>query len=431
MPSEVAPKWLAEAELTYRIPADVDFKQFLKEKGLEKPDFAIAVGGVGAKDITEKCHEIGCKVLPYMTYSNRYLREDEEDQGWNFRLAEHPELAIYNEKSVRERSLFADSVDPRRTEICPNTHEMVQAAEREVEAVMESGADGLFLDHGFGPTKCYGEALGVHRHIYHEEDIAGLPESYLRYSPGDPDAPNDDPLGTYAYAMLLRHLQKNVLDKHGNENVLMLNTTYWPFYYSSAPLKKFVMYAPRRPRIVPGVLWDASHCAMVESHVVVPEELIRPDSSERRPMRWGNFNLWHRIDKTPKKYRDVGKRTICLPYFGDAKAGEFREDAFYCYALGKLHDMIWMSGPDGPGGEFCKFRMGKPLEDDYRFQDGILYRLFENGAVAVNPDAIERETGLEVPVEKATDLFTGEQVSCRNKVLDATVPPEGGRVYLW
>ena len=297
---------------------------------------------------------------------------------------------------------------------------------------MKGGCDGLFLDHGFGPTKCLGEALGVHRHIYHEEDIAGFPESHLRYSPGDPDAPNDDALGTYAYGMLLQHLQENVLDRCGDENVMMLNTTYWPFYYSTYPLKKFVMYAPGSPRIIPGVLWDSGHCGMVESHVVVMEELIRADSEEKTPQRWGSFNLWHRIDKTPRKYRRLGKRTTCLPYFGSARAGEFREDAFYCYALSRLHDMIWMSGPDGPGGEFCKFKLGKPLEEDYEFREGLYYRVFEKGAVAVNPDLMERKTGLGVPADRrVTDLFSGKEVSCRSKTLDVTVPPEGGRVYLW
>jgi hypothetical protein len=81
--------------------------------------------------------------------------------------------------------------------------------------------------------------------------------------------------------------------------------------------------------------------------------------------------------------------------------------------------------------EFCRFKMGRPLEDEYGFQDGIYYRVFERGAVAVNPDVIERKTGLTIPSDKATNLFSGEQISCRNKVLDATVPPEGGRIYLW
>jgi hypothetical protein len=429
MPSDVAPKWLDEAELSYGISGETDFKEFLKEKKVEKPDVVID-GGEGHKELVERYHEIGCKVLPYITFSNRFLKEDDEDKGWNFRLAEHPELAVYDEKSVRERCLFADTVDPRRTEICVNTREMVQWAEREVEEYMRTGCDGLFLDHAFAPSKCYGEAFGVHEHIYHQEDIAGFPEGYLRASPGDPDAPNDDPLGMFAYSMLLRHLQEKILDRCGGENVLMLNTTYWPFYYSALPLKKFVMYAPKSPRIVPGVLWESGHCAMVESHVVVPDKFICADSNEGKPMLWGNFNLWHRIDKTPKKYRRVGKRTVCLPYMG-GEPGEFREEAFYCYALGKMHDMIWMSGPGGPGGEFSKFRMGRALEEDYGFRGGIYFRVFEKGAVAVNPDVIERSTGIEVPTAKAKDLFRGEQIACAKKVLDITVPAEGGRVYLW
>jgi hypothetical protein len=125
MPSDIAPKWLDEAELSFRLPNDADFKQFLKQNGLEKPDVVIAAGGPGGAETVAKYHEVGCKCLPYITFSNRYFRDDEEDKGWNFRLGAHPELAVYNEKSVRERCLFADSVDPRRTEICPNTEGMV------------------------------------------------------------------------------------------------------------------------------------------------------------------------------------------------------------------------------------------------------------------------------------------------------------------
>jgi hypothetical protein len=433
MPSECAPKWVAEAELDYNLPRDVDFKQCLKEKGLVAPDFATHVGGrKGNGKITERYHEVGAKVLPYVTYSNRfYIPEKEFDEDtWKFRALTRPELFIYNEKSTRERSLFADQKDHRRTEICPNTHEMVEVAEQEVEELMRMGYDGFFVDHGFGPTKCHGEALGIHRHIYHEEDIGGFPESYLRYSPGAVDAPNDDPLGAYAYGMLLRRVQKT-MDRHGSENILILNTTYWPFYYSPEPFKKFVMYAPKNPRIIPGVIWESGHCMMVESHVCVPEWLIRPDSKEKTAMRWGNFALWHRLDETPKQHRDVGKRIVCLPGFGGSKLGDLREDAFYCYALGKTHNMIWNAHLGDPTEEFCRFKMGKPLEDECSFQDGIYYRVFEKGAVAVNPDTMERKTGLQVGVEKATDLFRGEPISCRSKVLDVTIPPEGGRIYLW
>jgi len=431
MPSEVAPKWMAEAELIYTLPEDVNFKDRIKELGVEPPDIATHVGGAGKKEITDRYHQIGAKVLPYISYSNRYFDEAQEDLGWNFRLGANPELAIYNEKSVRERCLFADQKDGRRTEICPNTHEMVQWAEKEVTAYMESGCDGLFLDHAFGPTKCYGEDLGVHRHIYHEEDIAFFPEAYLRGAPGDPDAPNDDPLGTFAYARLLQHVQKHVLDKFGPENCLILNTTYWPFYYSSAPLRKCVMYAPKTPKIVPGILWEAGHSGMVESAVVVSERGISPLSNDRKPIRWGSFELWHRISKVPKKYRDVGKRQVCLPYAAPGDQDDYRDDYFYVYAIGKLHDLIWMLGPTGPGSEFCKFKMGRPLEDEYGFQDGIYYRTFQGGAVAVNPDLVERKTGLEVPVQKVTDLFRRQEVSCGKKILDVTIPAESGRVYRW
>jgi len=428
VPSDVAPEWVTNAELSYPLPADSDFRQVLKERRLVPPDVVLA-GGPGQQALHDRYHQIGCKVLPYITFSNRYLDPDQKSDWPRFRLADRPELCVYNIKSVRERSLFADSVDARRMEICSNTEELCAAMLDEVGHYMDAGADGLFLDHAFGPEKCYGEEFGIHPHLYHEKDLASYAEGQLRFAPGL-SAPNDNALGNFAYAMLLKRAQR-LMDTCGPDKAMMLNTTYWPFRYSRHPLRKFVMYAPKSPRLVPDVIWESGHICMVESHVVVHKDLISADSDEHTPARWGNFDLWFRLDHTPERYRKVGKRQVALPYFGNARLGQFREDAFYCFAIAKLHNMMWMASLDSPGEEFLTFRLGKPLSDECLCADGLYCRTYERGAVAAN--STDREGRLAMPVvgTRITDLFAGSRLTAHGGDLEVDLPPESGRVYLY
>jgi hypothetical protein len=428
VPSDEAPQWVRDAELSYPLPADRDFAEVIKERGLVPPDVVLD-GGPTAQALHDRYHEIGTKVLPYITFSNRYLDPDQKDDWPRFRLADRPELCVYNIKSVRERSLFADSVDPRRMEVCSNTEDFCEAMMEEVRHYLEAGADGLFLDHAFGPEKCYGEEFGIHPHLYHDQDLAPYTEQQLRFAPGAA-APNDNALGNFAYAMLLQRAQR-LMDTYGPDKAMMLNTTYWPFRYSAQPIRKFVMYAPTHPRLVPDIIWQSGHICMVESHAVVHKYLIAADSDEEIPARWGNFDLWSRLDQTPERYHKAGKRQVALPYFAKARLGEFREDAFYSYATAKLHDMIWMTQLGGPGEEFLKFRLGKPLSDRCMCTDGLYLRAYERGVVAVNSNPKAHRLAIPVPGRRAKDLFEGRDLPVHARDLDVTVPPESGRVYLY
>ncbi len=417
MPLDRTPDWFRNAEFMYKIPGD-DPAAYVDDRGLIPPD-VVRGPGVGSEKLIEKYHEMGTRVISYITFSNRYLNP-EQPKDWRFRLADAPEFCIYDEKSVREKSLFADSVDPRRLDICQNTEGLVEEMLREVRLYMEAGLDGIFVDHGFGVTKCYGEELGVHEHIYHEENIAGLKEEYLRFTPGRP-GPCDDPLGNYAYAMLLRKAM-GAMDEYGEDKVIVINSTFWPFYYSAQPVKKFVMYMPKQLRIVPGIFWDSCHACMVESHVTVPRRYISKDDNDDVTVRWGEWDQWVKLGQMPEVYEARGKRQLALGYYGK---DDPKEDAFFSFATAKLSNLIWDVGGE-PGLRFCSFRLGAPLEES-ETEGSVHYRRYEGGLVAVNPSDVR--CSASVKTGNLLDRFSGEVLAASGGSVRVELGPGTGRVY--
>ncbi len=419
MPVDKVPEWFRNAELAYPLSGD-DFRRYLKENDLVPPTL-LRGPGVGREKEIERYHDLGVKVISYITFSNRYLNP-EQPKDWRFRLADAPELCIYDEKSTRERSLFADSVDPRRLDICQNTEALAEEMLREVRVYMESGLDGIFVDHGCGVTKCYGEELGVHDHIYHSDDIKALPESYLRFTPGLP-GPCDDALGNYAYAMLLRRAQ-DVMDEYGKDKIIAINSTFWPFYYSARPIKKFVMYMPKHLRIVPDIFWENCHSCMVESHITVPRRFISADHDDDVTVRWGRWDDWLRLDQIPDEFEKQGKRQLALSYYGK---DDPKEDSFFSFATAKLSNLIWDYGGE-PALRFCKFTLGAPTDSRMHSENGIFIRRFERGFVAVNPS--NKPASTAIASGKVTDVFSGTtRVPVRGR-LKIGLKPETGRVYL-
>ncbi len=418
MPVDRTPDWFEHAELIYRLQGD-DFSKYIEENSLVPPALVRGPGPDKEQEI-KRYHDIGTKVISYITFSNRYLNPD-QPKDWRFRLADAPELCIYDEKSVRERSLFADSVDPRRLDICQNTEELVQEMLREVRC-MEAGLDGIFVDHGCGVTKCYGEELGVHEHIYHDEDIEGVPEGYLRFTPGLP-GPCDDALSNYSYAMLLKRAM-DVMDEYGKDKIIAINSTFWPFYYSARPIKKYVMYMPKNLRIVPGIFWENCHACMVESHITVPRRFISAEDDDDVTVRWGRWEDWLRLAEIPEKYAKQGKRQLALSYYGKDDPKEY---AFFSFATAKLSNLIWDVGGES-GMRFCKFRLGEPMDAAMQVDGSAYYRRYERGFVVVNPSDLPTSTSVES--SKVIDYFTGDALPASKDHVSVSLAPKSGRVYL-
>ena len=421
MPTDRAPEWFADAERIYRIPQEVKEPGDFNRIGLVPPDL-IRGPSIDNTDELERIRRVcDARIISYITFSNRYL-DTEQRHDWRFRLADAPELCIYDEKSVRERSLFADQKDPRRLDICQNTEELVQEMLREVRLYMEAGLDGIFVDHGCGVTRCYGEELGVHEHIYHQDDIEDLPEEYLRFTPGK-EGPCDDPLGNYAYAKLLGRAME-VMDEYGNDKIIVINSTFWPFYYSARPIRKFVMYMIRHPRTIPGIFWENCHAGMLESHITVPRRYISAENDDDITVRWGNWDQWLKLAEMPESWVERGKRQLALGYYG---GDDPVDDAFFSFATAKLSNLIWDVGGE-PGMRFCRFRLGSPVDPGMVVKEGMYIRRYEEGFVAVNPS--DRLISSSVEYDGVLDHYSGSRIGAVDGGVELEIPPRSGRVYL-
>lgn len=440
-PPHEVPRWLREAELIGPVPTDLlkgrqtgrKTKAKGREAGLLLPDLAWNSGG---RESIQRIQALGVRTVNYISFSIRPIpppvsRKRRDPAGEELRremmrssfLARRPELAIYDARGVRQRCIFADQNSPYRIEICPNTPGVVEALEKEVRRMLRSGADAIFIDHVFGVSACHGERLGIHEHVYHEADLRGIPEEDVRFAPGT-DAPNDDAVSNFAYAMLLKRM-RSVLAEFGTERVLIGNTTFWPFKYS-AKLKKYVLFPPTVHRRVPELFWRYLDCGMVESYILVPRSFVSSESNASVTVRWQTYSQWEREGSIPEKYRVLGRRLIALPYAGRRSD---REDLFFAYAAARLDDLIWMGSAPRGTGLFCKIRLGRPQGEKHR-TGGLLWCRFEHGLVALNPGASDIEQAVPVDWPAVVDYYAGKTVPVRNGYLLMNVPADAGRVFL-
>jgi len=436
------PEWLQRAEFVGSVPRSrLEGKPLTRREkeqgyqGLLLPDF---MWGAADRSTARALHKLGVRSVVYISFSIRVVppppprkkkgrrlpSESEREQiGRGSFLARRPELAIYDKRGVRQRCIFADQNSPYRIEICPNTRGVVEEPEKEVRRIMATGVDAVFIDHVFGVSKCHGEELGIHEHLYHEDDIHDLPEEHLRFAPGT-DAPNDDPLSNFAYAMLLRRMH-DVVAEYGDDKVLIGNTTFWPFKYS-AKLKKYVLFSPAVHRRVPELFWRYMDCGMVESYMFVPKRFVSAESNASTNVTWRTYPEWEREAEIPAHYRELGRRLIALPYFGTRAR---KEDAFFGYAAARLDNLIWMGGHGRSTRQFCTFRLGVPTSQKQR-RGPLRWRSFQHGVIALNPTDKPVEALLRAAWPTVTDLYSGRSGRVEGGRLAIKLPAKAGRVYL-
>ena len=441
VPPHAVTPWLRDAEFIGPVPPSIlEGKKGLSQKdkdagyeGVLLPDL---VWGAGDRASIRRLQKLGVRTINYISFSIRPIpppaprkhpnTASEEEHRAMIRasfLAKKPELAIYDSRGVRQRCIFADQNSPYRIEICPNTRGVVGALEEEVRRMMRSGVDAVFIDHVFGVSPCHGERIGVHEHLYHQEDLRGVPEEHLRFAPGT-DAPNDDPLSNFAYAMLLARMHK-VIREYGDEKVLIGNTTFWPFKYS-AKLKKYVLFSPVIHRRVPELFWRYLDCGMVESYLLVPRSFVSADSNDPVTVRWQTCSDWEREADIPERYRALGRRLVALPYAGQRSD---LEDLFFAFVAARLDNMIWMGSDPRATGQFCKLRLGLPVGEKQR-SGAILYRSFERGVLALNPTDRPAAASLPAAWPQVRDFLSGRPLPVERGRLPVKLPANAGRIFL-
>jgi hypothetical protein len=249
-----------------------------------------------------------------------------------------------------------------------------------LERLLKAGASGIFLDNVHINPQCFGPQFGAHKHMY---------DSQIE-----------------AFTMLLKRTRE-LIRSYDPEGALLINSA--------------------DPTALPKPYWEHIDCEMSESFICtwVSKE------------RWGDWhNRWSRLDERCSGPLKEGKQICCLSYLGDTPY-PLKDDAFFCYATARLMNLIWNAGRDILAGNeasvLYRIKTGQPVSKKRVAANGIYFRLFQHGMVAVNPT--NRDLGLQVehafPTPYLWDVYNGNDIEQKGGRVRIAIPKQSGRVYIW
>lgn len=296
-----------------------------------------------------RLHALGIRAFPYVTFYQGFAYRKYE----GIDLREHPDWIEVDENGNLKRSGFWESEDAKNTyTICPNTQGYQDAMVVWVEKLMQMGADGVFVDNLGSRAPCFGPQFGKHEHLYDDQN--------------------------HAFAMLLKRVREVIL-RYNPEGAILGNSA-WP---------------PGLPK----EYWKYLDAEMLESYICtwVSKE------------RWFDWHeRWNAVGKELQPFIQAGKQIQALSYVGFTPYG-VKEDSFFCYATARLAGFVWSGGSlqkGNPASILYQIRLGRPLTEELE-SNGIHYRVFEAGLVAVNPDrekAASFPVGPPIPTTRFYDL---------------------------
>lgn len=238
-------------------------------------------------------------------------------------------------------------------QLCPNAVGVREAALAAVKTLMDLGIDGVFIDCAGANKRCWGPELGFHKHVHPEMD------------------------GIQAWRSLLQGIYA-LVKSYGEDKVVILNAEWDP-----ASLR----YA------------DAS---MQESYILT--------SVSRR--RWYDWAKIQEIRKQMEPVVKAGKVVLALSYVGYTPNG-MDEDAFYAYACSRLFGYTWADWftlADARATLLYRLDLGAPRGEVLE-SNGVLYKLFQNGLVALNPNYDDRELHIKTGFMFVRELLTDRRFS--------------------
>jgi hypothetical protein len=319
---EPAPQWLRESE-SYAIGYDPGAWDALAQSKVK----FITHCPVN-REFFARCHGLGIRCFPYVTFYQGYATQTNQDVN----LKDHPEFIEVDAQGNLKRSGFWTSEDAKNMyTTCPNVAAYQDAMLAWVKKIMDLGADGVFVDNISSRAVCHGPQFGKHQHIHDNQD--------------------------HAFAMLLKRTRA-LIKQYQPEGALIVN--------SASPLH------------IPAEYWQYIDADMLESYICTWV-------SQERWFDWKKH--WHEQGVKLRPYLAAGKQVQALSYLGHTPYG-IKEDGFFCYATARLAGFVWNGGtplshPDVA--PLYRLRLGKPLAGEIE-ENGIYWRPFEAGLVAVNPD---------------------------------------------
>ncbi len=327
------------------------------------------------KEWMTRLRSIGSRPIPYVTMYQQPMSCTY--QGIDLR--KHTDWIEVDRAGNWKRTSFWDSEDQKNWYItCPNTAGYVDAILKHVSSLMEAGAAGIFVDNVGIRQKCFGPEYGVHEHAFPDQ--------------------------TEAFAALLGKARE-VVRKHDPEGVLLLNSA--------------------SPDTLPDEFWANADADMAESYICTWV-------SDKRWLDW--HGQWNSMGRKVSRWIDKGKAVLALSYLGHTK-NPIKDDAYFCYCSARLSGFLWSAGGDILKGDLAEVlysvRLGPAVGPEME-KDGIHYREFEQGVIAVNPEKEPRNISLSGrPGHRILDLYDQSVVSNWGRNATVVIPPESGRVYLY
>jgi hypothetical protein len=353
------------------------------------------------KEYFDQAHAMGLRVAPYISlYKAVDLSEWPEGNAHPFwrelDLVKHPGWVLVTAEGKRRRPFDDSNYRRGGYQSCCNAPGIAEAYVRGVKALMDMGADGVFVDNVHPAAKCFGVELGLpgHEHLFADRNNAQM------------------------YRVALTEVCRAV-KSYGADKVVILN--------GDAGYK------------------DLADAMMLESYIG------KHWSTTRDPDWRGVLN----IAAAWSSYIRAGKAVTPLTYlWGITPYGDI-DDAHYSYACAKLSEFNWTcsSGhwaaslhPEfGPGATdwsattvrndvlrlLYRAQLGK-VTGPITAKDGVTFRGYERALVAVNPGKAPLTADLPAPPDcpEPTDLYTGAPLRTQGGMVTVTIPPESGRVYL-
>lgn len=318
----------------------------------------------------------GIRSFPYMSFYQAWLLET----VWNVRLADHPDWILVSQNGKWAPTGFWESEDAKNMYCtCPNVKAYGDALLGYLELLMKRGAAGIFLDNVHPNRECFGEKFGKHKHLF--------------------------PTQVEAFADLMRRARA-LIKKYDPDGALLINSA--------------------DPASLPAEFWPHTDAEMSESYICTWV-------SEKR---WGEWpKNWNGIDKKVP----AGKQICCLSYLGHNKEQSVKDDAYFCYASARLMNYIWGTGydrnavkDDSAIRRLYALTLGAPATNEIE-KDGVHYRQFRHGMVAVNPTEQERKLTIDggIPTKFLRDVYSDANVTVDKGSVALAIPAKSGRVFLY
>jgi hypothetical protein len=345
---ESAPDWLMNSE-SYAIYHLSDWA------GLAQSKVSFITHCPVNRDYFARARAMGIRTFPYVTFFHANSHGGANMFFTSGDLRVHPDWIQIDENGNRIRSPFWVSEDMKNEyKVCPNDKDFQDAMVAYVQKLMEMGADGIFLDVVVPQTSCYGPKFGVHQHMFADQN--------------------------QAFANLLKRTRE-VIKKYRPDGALICNSGY----INGMP-KEYLPYM------------DAD---MAESYILT---WVSTD-------RLGDWKDWQKKGHDLQPYIRAGKAIQALSYLGHTPYG-IRNDAYFAYATARLSGLVWNGGlplSNPETADIYRLRLGAPLTGE-REENGVYYRAFERGLVAVNPDKTNARAftiAAPIPSTKFLDMYGG------------------------